>query len=75
MERAIEIAMKHLQQANPSMWNGQNERPADFDSRIGTYPINKDTELDISFEYEKDDGWLHLQKNWRTAEHYAWVWG
>lgn len=25
-----------------------------------TYPIDQGTELDISFEYEESDGWLHL---------------
>lgn len=59
-ERAVEIALKHIQKANPSLWNGSSERPKDFDSRILTYPIDEDTELDISFEYEKKDGWLHL---------------
>ena len=48
-ERAVEIAQKHIQQANPSLWNGSSERPKDFDSRIITYPVDEDTELDISF--------------------------
>lgn len=59
-KRAIEIAEKHLQKANPSLWDGQNEAPADFDSRIATYPIDNEIELDISFEYDEEDGWLHL---------------
>ena len=59
-ERAVEIAQKHIQQANPSLWNGSSERPKDFDSRIFTYSVDGGTELDISFEYEKEDGWLHL---------------
>ena len=59
-ERAISIAQEHIQQANPSLWNGLSEQPIDFDSRIITYPIDGDTELDISFEYEKEDGWLHF---------------
>lgn len=25
-ERAVEIAQKHIQQANPSLWNGSSER-------------------------------------------------
>ena len=54
-ERAVEIALKHIQKANPSLWNGSSKRPKDFDSRIITYPIDEDTELDVSFEYEKKD--------------------
>jgi len=59
-KRAAEIAQAHIQKANPTLWDGTGNRPADFDSRIATYPIDQDTELDISFEYEKGDGWLHL---------------
>lgn len=59
-KQAIEIAKKHIQRTNPSLWNGKDKRPADVDSRIVTYPINRDVELDISFEYEEGDGWLHL---------------
>lgn len=59
-KQPIAIAREHIRQANPSLWDGRDQRPTDFDSRIITYPIDGDTELDISFEYEKDDGWLHL---------------
>ena len=59
-ERAIKIAQEHIQRTNPSLWNGLSERPIDFDSHIITYPIDEDTDMDISFEYEKEDGWLHL---------------
>lgn len=56
---AIEIAKAHLAYANPSSWDGTGNPPADFDSRIRTYRINACTELDISFEQERGDGWLH----------------
>lgn len=59
--RAMEIAQTHLHKANPSLWDGiTNMRPANFECRVITYPIDQDTELDISFEYEKNDGWLHF---------------
>lgn len=59
-KRAFEIANEHLQKANPSLWDGQGEAPADFDSRIATYPIDDEAELDISLERDEEDGWLHL---------------
>ena len=58
--KAIEIAEKHLKTSNPSMWGGDGDQPSGFDTRIITYPIDQGTELDISFEYEESDGWLHL---------------
>ena len=56
---AIEIAKAHLTCANPSSWDGIGDPPSDFDSRIATYRINAYMELDISFEQNRDDGWLH----------------
>lgn len=59
--QAMEIAETHPQKANPSLWDGiTNKRPTNFESHIITYPIDQDTELDISFEYEENDGWLHF---------------
>lgn len=57
--RALEIAQTHIRRMNPSLWNGTGKRPENFDSRIITYPIDTDIELDISFEQD-DDGWVHL---------------
>lgn len=59
-ETALNIATKHLLKTNPDNWNGEGDRPESFKSTIATYPVNDDTELDISFEYDKEDGWYHL---------------
>ena len=58
--QAMSIAQAHIQKMNPSLWDGTGNRSAEFDSRIVTYHIDRDTELDISFERENEDGWLHL---------------
>lgn len=55
-ETALNIATKHLLKTNPDNWNGEGDRPESFKSVIATYPVNNDTELDISFEYDKEDG-------------------
>ena len=52
------IAGRHIGRMNPDMWGGVGERPENLDCRIATYPVSKDTELDISFELEPD-GWTH----------------
>ena len=52
-----EIAENFIKRMNPSMWAGVGRKPDDFDTRIVTYEINKDTELDISYEYDDDYGW------------------
>ena len=60
---AFEIAKDHLEKANPSLWDGQGKRPDDFDIRIGTYPLDENTEVDVSFEYDESGnelGWMHL---------------
>lgn len=59
-DRAMEIAQEHLHLMNPTMWDGQGERPAAFNPIINTYSIDEDTELDISFEKDDDEGWMHL---------------
>lgn len=59
-KQATDIAKAHIQKMNPSLWDGTGEQPAGFDNRIATYPIDRNTELDISFEHENGDGWLHL---------------
>lgn len=57
---ATSIAKTHLQNTNPSLWNGEGERPSDFNQSICTYPIDDYFDLDISFEKDETDGWLHL---------------
>lgn len=63
-ESAEKIAREFLNKMNPSEWNGYGKQPKDFDSRIVTYSLTNDVELDISFEREEhpDTGkkeWSH----------------
>lgn len=51
-------AEQHIQKMNPSMWDGKGRKPKTFDTRIVTYSIDDDTELDISFELDEEE-WTH----------------
>lgn len=55
---SIDIANMHLHKANPSMWDGTGTRPSDFNQRIGTYNVDSNMEVDVSFEQE-NGVWLH----------------
>lgn len=63
-EIAIKIADEFLREMNPEMWGGQGERPSSFDTRIWVMkdisPDYPGEELNISFDYDDKDGWLHL---------------
>lgn len=54
---AREIAEDFINTMNPSGWDGSGDKPDDFDTGIVTYEINKDAELDVSYEYDDDYGW------------------
>lgn len=60
-EKANMIALHFLRIMNPDNWNGIGEKPNSFNTLIKTYDIQSDDyELDISFEYDKEDNeWLH----------------
>lgn len=59
---AREIARDFLFKMNPSGWNGIGDKPNDLDTRIITYKIDDDVELDLSieniaFEDDEDPEW------------------
>ena len=59
---AREIARDFLSKMNPSGWNGIGDKPNDLDTRIITYKIDNDVELDLSieniaFEDDEDHEW------------------
>lgn len=58
MDKAYEIADMHIKKMNPDIWNGEGEKPESFNTKIVTYPINDDFELDVSYEFE-DTEWTH----------------
>ena len=60
---AIEIAKDFLSKMNPSKWNGTGDKPSDLDTRIVTYKIDNDTEIDLSienlaFEDDEEPDWI-----------------
>lgn len=55
---AANIAQQHITKTNPSLWSGNGPKPDSFDSRIATYRIGENCDMDISFEHE-EDGWMH----------------
>ena len=58
--KGMTIAQEHLKKMNPSLWDGTGKQPKDFNPIICTYSIDNDSELDISFEKDDQDGWIHL---------------
>lgn len=59
-DKAMAIAQEHLQEMNPSSWDGIGVQPGDFNPVICTYPVDGVSELDISFGKDGQDGWGHL---------------
>lgn len=61
VDKAEIIAKDFLGRMNPTNWNGKGKQPESFDTRIVTYDINSinGNELDISFDYLEEDGWMH----------------
>ena len=60
-EFAENIAKDFISKMNPTSWNGQGERPMQFDTRICTYDFGSPlVELDISFDYNYNEmEWEH----------------
>lgn len=58
--KAMMIAQEHLQEMNPSSWDGTGVQPTSFNPIICTYPIDDTSELDISFEKDEQGKWGHL---------------
>lgn len=56
---ALKIAETFLCEMNPVNWDGQGNVPVGVDTRIMTFPLTEDIELDISFELDVQDGWVH----------------
>jgi hypothetical protein len=61
-DKAIKIAEDFLIKMNPNNWNGKGRKPKSCDTRIITYNIDSKygNELDISFDYDKEEKcWTH----------------
>lgn len=54
---ALDIANEFLVTMNPDMWDGNGDEPATFDQRVWSKELSKEVRLDISFEYDNEDGW------------------
>lgn len=57
--KAYGIAQDFMNDMNPSMWDGNGDIPSTFDNRCCEYDLSPDILLDISFWYDKEDGWYH----------------
>lgn len=51
-EKANMIANDFFKDMNPTLWNGEGNKPSTFDERIWEYELSKDDYLDISFYYD-----------------------
>lgn len=58
-KKAESIAKEFLSKMNPSLWDGYGAKPENFMEIIWEYPLTNDIRLDISFQYDEEDGWLH----------------
>lgn len=59
-DKGMAIAQEHIKKMNPSSWDGTGNQPVNFNPIICTYSIDDVSELDISFEKDEQDGWIHL---------------
>jgi hypothetical protein len=60
-KHAEQIAKDFLTTMNPTSWDGNGTSPKEFDKRIKTYDFGSPfVVLDISFEYDDNEGWYHL---------------
>ena len=57
--KADSIANEFLKDMNPTFWNGNGDKPSNFDERIWEYKLTETDRLDISFQYDEIDGWHH----------------
>lgn len=69
-KNALTMATTHLKKCNPSNWDGLGKKPNSFDQRVCTYYVDSENELDISFEYEDGEGWIHVCELRETKSQY-----
>lgn len=57
MELALNIANEFLDTMNPDMQDGNGDEPSGLNQSIWSKRLTDDVSLDISFEYDNEDGW------------------
>ena len=58
-EKAIEIAKEFLTTMNPDCWDGDGDKPSTFVELLWECDLSENYRLDISFQFDETDGWLH----------------
>lgn len=58
-KKAESIAKEFLSKMNPSLWDGNGAKPENFMEIIWECQLTVDIKLDISFQYDEEDGWFH----------------
>lgn len=58
-EKATRIANEFFNDMNPTLWNGEGDKPESFDERPWQCKIVDGINLEITFAYDEEDGWHH----------------
>lgn len=65
---AMTVAQIYFEKANPDKWDGKHEKPANVDSRICTFSVNEETELDLSLDFSKEENLWYILCELRDKE-------
>lgn len=58
-ERATKIVNDFFGEMNPTLWDGNSNKPETFDERPWQCELVDGINLEITFAYDEEDGWHH----------------
>lgn len=58
-ERAIKIVDAFFNDMNPTLWDGNGDKPTTFDERPWQCKLVDSINLEITFAFDEEDGWHH----------------